>query len=94
MVRVFYISNTTYIDYGFDNRHTLRIDSLEMDEALELAIDIKCDFDYSDVTSEEIDNCVNMLRDNYNILIEDGSLALSKFLTNYANVICKGDLSK
>lgn len=92
MVRVFYNSGSTYVDYGIDNEYTTRIDGLHMSEAMELALDIKCDFDYEDVTSKDIENCIKVLRTKYNILIEDGSWHLSEFLVNYANIVCKGKL--
>lgn len=91
MVYILFRSGVTCINYGIDEKR-VKTKELSMSEAMELALDIKCDFDYEDVTSKDVENCINVLRNKYNILIEDGSMALSEFLTNYANIVCKGNL--
>lgn len=91
MVYILFRSGVTCINYGIDEKR-VKTKELSMSEAMELALDIKCDFDYEDVTSKDVEDCIDVLRNKYNILIEDGSMALSEFLTNYANIVCKGNL--
>lgn len=60
MVYVFFTNGVTYINYGTDEKY-VKTDGLTMSEAMLLALDIGCDFDWDDVNSIQIENCINTL---------------------------------
>ena len=60
MVYVFFTNGVTYINYGTDEKY-VKTDELIMSEAMLLALDIGCDFDWDDVTSIQIEDCIYTL---------------------------------
>ena len=62
MARVFYNNRITTISYGTKGKH-IKTDQLIMSEAMQLALDIGCDFDWEDVSEIEIADCIYTLKD-------------------------------
>lgn len=63
MVNVLFTSGVTYINYGTDEKH-IKTRELSMSEAMLLALDIGCYFDWEDVTTSEIEDCIDTLEKN------------------------------
>ena len=60
-MKVSYISGSTYINDFNDNGSQIRIDNLSICEALSLALDVQCYFDYEDIISIEEKQCKKFL---------------------------------
>lgn len=88
MVKVFYNNGSTYLMWGYDK--TIRTDDLSMCEAMVFALELKIDFDWEDVTTDETMECIDELRDR-GVMIEKSPTDFSMIMINYTNMLKLGD---